>query len=239
MKKTDKYLEEVHRVGRIGSIGALLFILGIPLLIAAVYDIWPSLSGVMKASAGLIAIFLPVTISEVISYMPILGSASYITFITGNVLNLKLPCAINAMQMTEASQGTEEGDVISTLSIAASSIVTMLIILIGVVLLVPLTPLFESPTISTATEYMLPSLFGGMFIPMLLDNRVGDYEVKGRLLPIILPFIIVVLVNQFVMPISGLEGIAILIVIPIIILIARILYNKGTIQMIARKKDRS
>lgn len=231
MKKTEKYLENVHRVGRIGSVGAIVFMIGVPYLIAMVYDIWPNLSNVLKVSAGLLALFVPIAISEVISFMPVLGSASYITFITGNVLNLKLPCAINAMQMTETPQGTEEGDVISTLAIAASSIATMLIIALGVILLVPLTPLFKNPSISTATKYMLPALFGGMFVPMLLNNKVGDFEVKGRLLPTIIPIILVIIVNQFIRPISGMEGIAILLVIPIMILIARIMYKKGVIKM--------
>lgn len=238
MKKTDKYLDNVHRIGRIGSIGALVFMIGIPYLIAAVYDIWPSLTEVMKVSVGLLALFVPIAISEVISYMPVLGSASYITYITGNVLNLKLPCAINAMQMTDTQQGTEEGDVIATLSIAASSIATMLIIFLGVILLVPLTPLFSIPAISTATKYMLPSLFGGMFLPMLLNNTVGDYEVKGRLLPTIIPVIGVIIVNQFVKPISGMEGIAILCVMPVMILIARIMYNKGLVKMIPKEKSK-
>lgn len=231
MKKSDSYIDSVHRIGRIGSVISMVFMIGIPYLVAATYGIWPRFSDVMKVSAGLLALFIPIAISEVISYMPILGSASYITFITGNVLNLKLPCAINAMQMTQTPQGTDKGDVISTLAIAASSIATMLIIFIGVILLVPLTPLFTLPSIKTATTYMLPALFGGMFVPMLLNNRVGDYEVKGRLLPTLLPLVLIVLINKFVRPLGGMEGIAILAVIPIMMLLANILYKKGVIKM--------
>lgn len=237
MKKTDNYLDSIHRIGRIGSIGSLIFMLGIPLLISSIYNIWPNLSDVFKVASGLLVMFIPVAISEVISYMPVLGSASYITYITGNVMNLKLPCAINAMQIIGTTQGTEEGDVISTIAIAASSIATMIIIALGVLLLVPLAPIFSNPTVATATTFMLPALFGGMFVPMLLNNNVGDYEVKGRLLPIIIPIIVIMLINKFIMPLSGMEGIIMLAVIPTTILIARVLYKKKIIKMIPKNSQ--
>lgn len=78
MKKSENYLNSVHRIGRIGTVGALGFMIGIPYLIATVYDIWPSLSNVLKVSSGLLALFIPIAVSEIISFMPIVGSASYI-----------------------------------------------------------------------------------------------------------------------------------------------------------------
>lgn len=71
---------------------------------------------------------------------------------------------------------------------------------------------------------------------MLLNKSVGDYEVKGKLLPTIIPVILIVFVNQFVRPISGLEGIAMLVVIPIMIVTSNIMYKKGIIKMIKREK---
>ncbi len=56
-------------------------------------------------------------------------------------MNLKLPCAINAMALTETSQGTEEGDTVASLAVAASSVITTVIIAVGVLLLVPLQPI--------------------------------------------------------------------------------------------------
>lgn len=231
MKKSDDYINSIHRIGRLGAIGAMSFMLGIPAIISTVYGIWPRLGDILKVSSGLLVLFVPIAVSEVISYMPILGSASYITYITGNVLNLKIPCAINAMRISGTTQGTEEGDVISTLAIAASSITTMLIIALGVFLLVPLSPIFSNPYLKTATSYMLPALFGGMFFPMLLDKSAGDYNVKGKLLPILIPVICIFLVDKYIKPLSGFEGIAMLVVIPFTILTARILYNKNIITM--------
>lgn len=234
MKNSKTYIDSIHRVGRLGSIGAIGFMLGIPILISTVYDIWPDLSTLIKVSSGLLALFIPLAVSEVISYMPIIGSASYITYITGNVMNLKLPCALNALELTDTQPGTEKGDLIATIAISVSSIVTMVIILLGVILLVPLTPIFSNPTIKTATTYMIPALFGGMFVPMLLNSNVGKYKVKGKLLPTILPFILIIIINSFIFPLGGYEGVAMLGVIPLTILIARILFKRNIIKMTSR-----
>lgn len=85
-----------------------------------------------------------------------LGTACYITFITGNVGNMKIPCALNAMEMTDSPLGTERGDTVSAIAVSVSSMVTMIVIAIGVVLLVPLQPILENPTVQVATSYMLP-----------------------------------------------------------------------------------
>lgn len=228
---SNKYLDSVHRIGRLGSIGALFFMLGIPTFISIYYGIWPNFKEVFIVSSGLLALFVPVAIAEVVSYMPILGSASYITFITGNVMNLKLPVALNAKELTNTDVGSEESDVIATIAISVSSITTMIIIAIGVLLLVPLEPVFSLPAIQTATQYMLPALFGGMFLPMLLNNRVGEYKVKNRLLPIVIPIILITIINQFLLPLKGMEGFALLIIIPLTIFIANIMYKKKIVTM--------
>lgn len=231
MKQKRSYMDSVHLIGRLGSLGALLIMLGIPTVVSLYYGLPPNIGEIILVSLGLIALFVPLAVSEVISYMPILGSASYITFITGNVMNLKLPVALNAAEISKAKQGTEESDVITTMAIAVSAITTMVIIALGVILIVPLEPIFSIPVIQTATTYMLPALFGGMFLPILLNNKAGEYTVKGKLLPTIIPLIGIIIVNQFIFPLKGFEGLALLLVIPVTILIARFLYKRKTITM--------
>src|SRR5699024_8183777 len=131
--KQNEYLNSIHRLGRLGSAGALFFMLGIPTFISLYYNIWPNFKDVFMVSSGLLALFVPVAIAEVFSYMPVLGSASYITFITGNVMNLKLPAALNAQELSGAKIGSEESDVITTIAISISSITTIIIIMLGVI----------------------------------------------------------------------------------------------------------
>ena len=87
-----KYEDSIHRTGRIGIIIGILLMLGIPAIVSTVYDVWPeSAAQVITAGSSLLAVFIPTCIAEVFSYTPILGSSAYITFLTGNVMNLKSP----------------------------------------------------------------------------------------------------------------------------------------------------
>ena len=113
------YEKSIHRIGRIGLIIGIAFMLGIPAVISTVYDVWPeSISQVLAVGGPLLLIFIPTALAEVFSYTPVLGSSAYITFLTGNVMNLKLPVVINSHTLTETTQGTDEGDTIATISVA-------------------------------------------------------------------------------------------------------------------------
>ncbi|MBT4364792.1 MAG: hypothetical protein HOD17_09925 [Desulfobacteraceae bacterium] len=228
MKIEDKYSDSINRLGQMGILGAIAFMLGIPTIICAVYDIFPNFITVAKSSIGMFALFTPILVSEVFSYTPMLGSASYITFITGNIMNLKLPCALNSMNIAGVAQGTEEGDAVATFAVAVSSILTTLIIILGLILLVPLQPVLQMPAVQTATTYILPALFGGLALSMVAGDTGGDYVIKGKLLAGVLPFIIIFVLNMFI-PIRGLEGVAILVMIPVTLFSAKFLYNKGII----------
>ena len=93
-------------------------------------------------------IFWTVGLIEVLTFVPMLGTASsYLAFVTGNLTNLKVPAALTAMENAGTKPGTDEGEVISTIAVATSSIVTTAVIALGVALLVPLTPLLENPAI--------------------------------------------------------------------------------------------
>ena len=63
-----------------------------------------------------------------------------------------------------------EGEIISTIAIAVSSIVTTLIILVGVIAIVPLTPVLESPVLEPAFNMILPALFGGLAVVFVSKN---------------------------------------------------------------------
>ena len=80
--------------------------IGIPVVVCFIYDVMPTFSEVFTTAIGLLAVYVPTALSEVISYTPMLGTACYITFITGNVGNMKIPCALNAMEMTDSPLGT-------------------------------------------------------------------------------------------------------------------------------------
>lgn len=172
MKQSDSYDRSIHRTGRLGSILAIAWMLGIPAVMCTVYHMFPSIPDLLLFGSGLLALYVPTAISEVITYVPMLGSASYITFITGNISNLKLPCALNALEMADVEQNTDAGDAVATVAVAVSSIVTTVIIVLGVLLLVPLQPILESEPVKIAGSYMLPALYGCLF-RRLSQGQIG------------------------------------------------------------------
>lgn len=233
--REKQYFDSAHRLGRIETIIIVSIMVGIPFLMARVYNIKIHFKDVMRISSALLAVFVPAAVSEFFSYMPILGSSTYLTYLTGNVLNLKIPCVLNAQELTNSPQGTERGDVVATIAVCISSITTMVVIIIGVILMIPMTPFLQLPVVKTATQYILPALFGAMFIPMCLNNTAGNYVVKNRLLPILVPIIALTVTNYMIAPIAGKEGYWILATIIISITIAWILYKKGIIKMIKKE----
>ena len=159
----DSYLKSTHRLGRLVSVVTLILLVGAPFAIGAVLGAMPDLGAV---SRGFLSVGLVWTISSVVEflvYTPMLGSGgSYLAFITGNLINMKIPCAVNAKELVGAKSGTAENEVISTLSIATSSLVTILVLALGVLLMIPLQPILENPALAPAFDNVVPALFGAM-----------------------------------------------------------------------------
>ena len=162
-KAYDSYMKTTHRLGRLVSVITLILLVGAPFLIGLLLGAMPDLSAVAR---GFVSVGLVWTVSSVVEflvYTPMLGAGgSYLAFITGNLINMKIPCAMNAKELVDAKSGTAENEVISTLSIATSSLVTILVLALGVLLLLPLQPVLQSPVLAPAFGNVVPALFGAM-----------------------------------------------------------------------------
>ena len=159
----EAYTNSIHSWGRGGLIIALTMLLAAPFIFSLITGASIQWDGFIKASAAVLIIYVPSCIVEYLIYVPLLGpGASYLAFITGNITNLKLPCAFNARETAKAEVGSRENEIISTLSVAASSLVTMLVIFIGVLLLIPLTPVLNNPVLKPAFDNVIPALFGAL-----------------------------------------------------------------------------
>ena len=140
------------------------------------------------------------------------------SFVTGNISNLKLPCAIDAMERAKVKATSEEGEVISTIAIAVSSIVTTLIIVVGVICIVPLTPVLESEVLKPAFDMILPALFGGLAVVFISKNA------KLSIAPIALMLILFIFVPALN---AGTVGIMVPVGVIFTVVVARIMYKKG------------
>ena len=162
-KPYDEYLRTTHRMGRAVSVITLILLIGAPFVIGGYLGAAPDLAA---AARGFLSVGLVWTVSSVVEflvYTPMLGAGgSYLAFITGNLINMKIPCAMNAREMAGVKTGTPENEILSTLSIATSSLVTIVVLAAGVALLTPLRPVLQSPALQPAFANVVPALFGAM-----------------------------------------------------------------------------
>lgn len=164
-KNTNKsYFDRVHSWGRISTVTALCVLLMFPVAVCLYLDVFPPIEGVLKGLLKLIPTYWTVAVVEVLVYTPMLGAGgTYLSFVTGNIANLKLPCAISAMEGADVKANSEEGEVISTIAIATSSIVTTIVLAIGIIAFAPFLQSFtESPLLKPAFAQVLPALFGAL-----------------------------------------------------------------------------
>ena len=227
----DPFTEWAHKSGRIFMVLFIAYMVVIPLIVCTVYDCMPSFKMCLPGLIAILAIMGPMSIAEVGSYTPILGSSTYLTFVTGNVMNLKVPCIINAQLVAKVEPNTVEGDAISLIATAVSSAVTIIILAIGVVLLSFIKPVLENPYVVTASDYLLPALFGCMALGLLSSGN-GKTKVKNHLLPAVIPALLVTVLTVLGIGSTGLAGILIIVMIPVTILCARILWKKGIVKVV-------
>ena len=163
MKKEMTYLDSVHRDGRIWNISVMIALFMYPILVGVLFGVLPDWHGLLMGLVATAPMYWAVAVVETFTYVPMLGAGgSYLSFVTGNISNLKLPVALNALEQAGANIRTEEGEIVSTIAIAVSSIVTTVIIILGVILITPLTPILDAPVLAPAFAQILPALFGGL-----------------------------------------------------------------------------
>lgn len=159
----DRYNQRTHTIGRVVSVTTLILLVGAPFVLGAILGAMPDVGAVAKGFVSVGLVWMVSGVAEYLIYTPMLGAGGgYLAFITGNLINMKIPCAISARDMVGAKTGTAENEVISTLSIAASSLVTILVLALGVLLLVPLQPILQSEVLQPAFANVVPALFGAM-----------------------------------------------------------------------------
>ncbi|MBQ2369703.1 MAG: hypothetical protein II301_06285 [Peptococcaceae bacterium] len=174
-KEKKEFFEEfnngLHRIGRFTLIAAMIMLISVPFIVGAVNGVMPSMSGFLRGFATVGLIYIPVAIVEFLVYTPMLGvGGSYLSFITGNVTNMKIPCVMNAKDIAKTEPGTPEHEIVSTISVAVSAITTTLVIIAGVIMLVPLQPVLQAEALLPAFNNVVPALFGALGLKYFLQS---------------------------------------------------------------------
>ncbi len=209
---------KMHRDGRIYGWAMLLAICAFPLFASIKYDIWPNFGAIWPGVLTMWILMASYVLSEMIAFPPILGPGSlYLTYITGNLQNQKIPCALSAMSIAGIEAGTEKANAVSVIAVAVSSITTTVIIALGILLMTPLTPVLNSPVLAPAFNNVVPAIFGALAGLWLLK------EIKVSLISVVV-CLIAILVLKIDLQWVLLGGIA------ATIIIARLMYNKGMLK---------
>ena len=208
----------LHFIGRVMMILAIILLVGVPFIVGMVNDVSINVSAFFNGLMKIGIIYIPVGIVEFLIYSPMLGvGGSYLSFLTGNVTNMKIPCAMNARDIAKTEVGTPENEIVSTLSVAVSAIVTTLVIVVGVILLVPLQPVLQSETLLPAFNNVVPALFGALGLKYFLKSP------KIALIPLIAMCLLCIFVPSMISQTSTL-------IIPagaLALVIGFILFKKG------------
>ena len=212
------YMKETDRLGKIWIWTACIVVLMVPAAACVYYNAWPELTAVLKGLLGVAPIYWTVGLIEVITYTPMLGvGGTYLSFVTGNLTSLKAPSALTAMENCGVKPGSEEGEVISTIAIATSTIVTTLVLCAGVLLLAIISPILNSPVMKPAFDNILPALFGGLAVVYVSKNWKLSLA----------PLIFMVALFTAVPSLAGSIGVLVPVGVLIALGAARVMYKKG------------
>ena len=219
MSKNNTYIENVYKWGRGWNISVMLILLAFPIAVALIFGAMPDWRGLFFGLLATAPMYWAIGVIEVITYIPMLGAGgAHLSFVTGNISNLKLPCALNALEQAGVKSNSEEGEVVSTIAIAVSSIVTTLIIILGVILIVPLSPILEAPVLAPAFAQMIPALFGGLGVVFVSKNW------KIAVAPVLLMLVLFIAVPALN---SSTVGIMVPVSVLFTLAVSRFMYKKG------------
>ncbi len=230
----DPFVEWAHKTGRIFMISFIAYSILIPVVICIVFNAWPSLPAILPALMTLLAMLGVQGVLEAALYTPILGSSCYLTFATGNIMNLKVPCALNAQKVAGVETSTTAGDAIALISTCVSSIVTIIILFLGLFLVIPLRPILESEVASSASNYLMAALFGCLVLAFIAPTG-GKTDIKNKLWIAFLPFVLTAVLSIAGILNTSAAVAMVIVAIPVCLITARILYKKGIVKVVTKE----
>ena len=183
----------MHRLGRVTLVVMTALLLAVPFIYGAANGVSPDWAGFLSGLAKVGLIYYPVAIVEFLVYTPMLGvGGSYLSFMTGNVTNMRIPCVMNAKDIAGTEAGTPEHEIISTIAVATSAITTTVVIVLGVICMVPLQPVLQSEVLLPAFNNVVPALFGALGLKYFAKSP------QIAIIPLVLVSVLCILVPSMI-----------------------------------------
>ena len=160
----DEYMPKMHKIGKItGALGVLLTF-SPALALGLVYGLWPNWGALGTAALTAITSFAILWFVEPLSYYPVVGPVgTYMAFLSGNISNMRIPCASMAQVGAGVEPGTEKGSIIATIGMGVSIVINTVILSIGVIAGQAVLSMLPASVVA-ALNYLLPALFGALLV---------------------------------------------------------------------------
>ena len=161
----------VHKFGISSSLLLFFMMSGIPVAMSYFYDSWPNFTQLWPAMLAVLLFLAPWYPAETIGYMSVMGpGAIYMSYITGNVTNLRMPATVGTINSLGIKPNTDACHTMAIIVCGGSIVTTVLIVAIGVILAEPLEPILKAPILQPAFKYIVPAIFGGLVAQTILKN---------------------------------------------------------------------
>lgn len=172
MNKESNYQKWIHKFGISSSLLLFVAMTAFPITASAIYGIWPDFKVLWPGFVAVILFMAPYWPAETIGYMSVMGpGALYMSYITGNVTNLRMPATVGTINSLGVEPNTDECHTLAIIACGASVITTVVIVALGVVIAAPLAPVLEAPALKPAFDYVVPALFGGLVAQTVLKGK--------------------------------------------------------------------
>lgn len=178
----DEYTPKINKIGKFTGYLGVLVAFTPALVLAVVYGIVPKPAALLTAFISGASAFGVLWFVEPISYFPVVGPAgTYMAFLSGNISNMRIPCASMAQVAAEVEPGTEKGSIIATLGMAVSIIINVSVLTIGAILGTSVLAMLPD-SIKAALNYLLPALFGALLV------QFGMKMIKHSVIMVVVAF---------------------------------------------------
>lgn len=193
--------------------GSLTNLLAIPLCFIPAIYLWlvkgafPGWNNILTGWMYVASMFAIYSVVEPICYFPILGlPGTYMSFLSGNIGNMRVPCAVVAQESLGVEPGTKKAELIAALGIAGSIFTNTIMVTIAAIGGAALMSVFP-PVVLTAFKYVSSAIFGAMFAMFASKNlKYGAFAlvvVMAMLLSKAIPVYIMIPIAVFSTAIFG------------------------------------
>lgn len=168
----NEYMPQMNRIGKVTGALGVIIAFAPAIVLAVVYGILPKPAALLTAFVAGASSFGVLWFVEPISYFSVLGPVgTYMAFLSGNISNMRVPCASMAQVSAEVEPGSEQGSIIATLGMAISIVINVSVLTIGVILGSSILAMLPASVVG-ALGYLLPALFGALLVQFGMDHKI-------------------------------------------------------------------